>query len=110
MACGVCRKGAGRNSIFCPTCKSWIHAKCSGITGKLSKDVDFVGSRCQNGTGNNKNITKKVVLAASSLEVVNRFCYLGDMLDSSGDAESSTVTRVRCEWNKFRELLPLVTA
>ena len=31
------------------------------------------------------------------------------ILDAGGGAESSTVTRVRCEWNKFTELLPLLT-
>ena len=81
----------------------------SGILGTLSKAVNFVWSRCQNGTGNNKNITEKVVLAGSCLKVVNRFCYRYDMLDAGGGAESRTVTRVYCGWNKFRELLPLLT-
>ena len=49
------------------------------------------------------------MLAGSNLEVVNKFCYLGDMLDAGGGAESSTVTKVRSGWKKFRELLPLLT-
>ena len=49
------------------------------------------------------------MLAGSNLEVVDKFCYLGDMLDAGGGAESSTVTRVRSGWEKFRELLPLLT-
>ena len=49
------------------------------------------------------------MLAGSNLEVVDKFCYLGDMLDAGGAAESSTVTRVRSGWKKFRELLPLLT-
>ena len=48
------------------------------------------------------------MLAGSNLEVVDKFCYLGDMLDVGGGAESSTVTRVRSGWKKFRELLPLL--
>ena len=48
------------------------------------------------------------MLAGSNLEVVDKFCYLGDMLDASGGAESSTVTRVS-GWKKFRALLPLLT-
>ena len=49
------------------------------------------------------------MLAGSNLEVVDKFCYLGDMLDAGGGAESSNVTRVRSGWEKFRELLPLLT-
>ena len=49
------------------------------------------------------------MLAGSNLEVVDKFCYLGDMLDAGGGAESSTVTRVISGWKKFRELLPLLT-
>ena len=41
--------------------------------------------------------------------MVDKFCYLGDMLDAGGGAESSTVTRVRSGWKKYRELLPLLT-
>ena len=40
------------------------------------------------------------MLAGSSMEVVDKFCYLGDMLDAGGGAESSTVTRVRSGWKK----------
>ena len=50
-----------------------------------------------------------MILAGSNLEVVDKFCYLGDMLDAGGGAKSSTVTRVRSGWKKFRELLPLLT-
>ena len=42
------------------------------------------------------------MLAGCNLEV-------GDMLDVGGGAESSTITRVRSGWKKFRELLPLPT-
>ena len=49
------------------------------------------------------------MLAGSNLEVVDKFCYLGDMLDAGGGTESNTVTRVRSGWKKFRELLPLLT-
>ena len=36
-----------------------------------------------------------MMLAGSNLEVVDKFCYLGDVLDADGGAKSSTVTRVR---------------
>ena len=35
--CGVCSKGVGSNSIQCSSCQKWVHKKCSGIKGSMSK-------------------------------------------------------------------------
>ena len=102
-------KGVGGNSILCPACKCWVHAKCSGLKGPLAKSTNFVCSQCSSGAVADRKNEEKVMLAGSNLEVVDKFCYLGDMLDAGGGAESSTVTRVRSGWKKFRELLPLLT-
>ena len=99
--------GRGRNSILCPACKCWVHAKCNGLKGQLAKAINFVCSQCSSGAVADRNNEKKVMLAGSNLEVVDKFCYLGDMLNAG--AKSSTVTRVRSGWKKFRELLPLLT-
>ena len=40
--CGVCLKVVGVNSILCSTCNLWIHKKCSGITGRITKNRLFV--------------------------------------------------------------------
>ena len=50
-----------------------------------------------------------VELDGVQYEVVDKFCYLGDMLSARGGAEASTITRIRSGWKKFRELLPLLT-
>ena len=42
--CAVCRKGVGKNSIFCSGCSFWVHKKCSDIPGRLFEDPDF---RCR---------------------------------------------------------------
>ena len=49
-----------------------------------------------------------VTFAGGNLEVVDKFCNLGDMLEAVGGAEVSSVTRVQCGWNKFRDLLSLL--
>jgi len=36
------------------------------------------------------------------------FCYLGDMLSVDGDADAAVEARVRIDWNKFRQLVPLL--
>jgi len=47
--------------------------------------------------------------ASANLVVVNKFCYLGDMLSVDGDADAAVEARVRIGWNKFRQLVPLLT-
>ena len=42
---------------------------------------------------------------SANLEVVDKFCYLRDMLSVDGDADA----RIRIGWNKFRQLVPLLT-
>jgi len=43
------------------------------------------------------------------LELVLKFCYLGDMLSVDRDADAAVETRIRSGWNKFRQLVPLLT-
>ena len=45
----------------------------------------------------------------ASLELMDKFCYLGDMLSVDGDANAAVETRIRIGWNKFRQLVPLLT-
>jgi len=47
--------------------------------------------------------------ASANLEVVDKFCYLGDMLRVDGDADAAVEARIRIGWNKFRQLVPLLT-
>ena len=82
--CGVCRKGVGSNSIFCQSCKHWVHRKCSGISGRLRADLQFVCKRCKAEITDNAVFPASVMYSGGSLEVVENFCYLGDMLGSEG--------------------------
>ena len=40
---------------------------------------------------------------------MDKFCYLGDMLNVDGDADVAVENRIRIGWNKFRQLVPLLT-
>ena len=40
---------------------------------------------------------------------MDKFCYLDDTLSVDGDADAAVEARVRIGWNKFRQLLPLLT-
>jgi len=48
--------------------------------------------------------------ASANVEVVDKFCYLGDMLRVDGDADAAVEARIRIGWNKFRQLVPLLTS
>jgi len=47
--------------------------------------------------------------ASANLEVVDKFYYLGDMLSVDGDADAAVEAKIRIGWNKFRQLVPLLT-
>ena len=45
----------------------------------------------------------------ANLELVDEFCYSGDMLSVDGDADAAVENRIQIGWNKFRQLVPLFT-
>ena len=40
---------------------------------------------------------------------MDKFCYLGDKLSVKGDANAAVEARIQAGWNKFRQLVPLLT-
>ena len=50
-----------------------------------------------------------VLKDGSSLECMNRFCYLGDMLGAPGGCGEASRTRVRGAWGQFKEFAELLT-
>ena len=40
---------------------------------------------------------------------MDKFCYLGDMLSIDTDVDVAVETRIRTGWNKFRQLVPVLT-
>ena len=47
--CGVCNKGVGSNSLQYTRCQKWVHKKCSGIKGSMSKVAkSFICRGCLN--------------------------------------------------------------
>ena len=109
--CSVCKRGVGSNSLQCTGCKKWVHRKCSGVKGSLqAAHLTFVCSVCLRGTAQLTAVSKGLDVGNGTvLEKVGRFCYLGDMLNADGGADSAVVTRIRCAWKKFRELSPMLT-
>jgi len=101
--CGVCGRDVGSNSI------QWVHRKCSGIKGSMLKVMkSFIGRGCVNPV-TSTGCTSVDIGARANLELVDKFCYLGDMLSVDGDADAAVETSIRVGWNKFRQLVPLLT-
>ena len=43
--------------------------------------------------------------ASAKLELVDNFCYLGDMLSVDGNADAAVEARIQIGWNKFMQLV-----
>ena len=46
----------------------------------------------------------------SSVEIVDEFCYPGDMLSVDGDADAAVTGRIHSGWFKFRTTATFFTA
>ena len=104
LSCGVCSKGVGSNSLQCTSCQ-----KCSATKGSMSKVAkSFICSGCLNPV-TSAGRTSVDIGASTKLELVDKFCYLGDMLSVDEDADAAVESRIRIGWNKFRQLVPLLT-
>ena len=78
--CGFCSRGVGSNSLQCTSCQKWVHKKCSGIKGSMSKVAkSFICSGCLNPV-TSAGRTSVDVGDSAKLELVDKFCYVGDML------------------------------
>ena len=88
----VCRKGAGKNSIFCSECLLQVHKKGSNIPVRLVEDLDF---RCRRCLGNAQAIDGRpcveVKLADGKLDVFDNFVYLGNCICPGGSCQLATI-------------------
>jgi len=108
--CGVCSRGVGNNSIQRTRCQKWVHRICSGIKCSMFKVMKtFIWRGCVipvTGTG----CTSVDIGVNANLELMDKFCYLGDMLSVDGVADAAVENRIWIWWNKFRQLVPLLTS
>ena len=103
--CGVCSKVVGSNSLQCTSCQKWVHKKCSGIKG-MKEANSLICRGCLNPV---TSAGRTSVDIGAKVELVDKFCYLGDMLNVDGDADAAVEARIRISWNKFRQLVPQLT-
>ncbi|KAK3892880.1 hypothetical protein Pcinc_003281 [Petrolisthes cinctipes] len=80
----------------CVNCEEnhWVHKKCSGITGRLKDDKRFMCKRCKKMAVADDSDIEKVYLDGEAIEVVEKFCYLGDTIGAQGGAGAGVMARL----------------
>ena len=106
--CGICSRGVGVSSIICRSCNLWCHKRCTGL-GTFRGIRNYICLVCDGTRARTNPADDSVVTSGGTIEEVNQFCYLGDVLDCCGGAERAVRSRVATAWNKWRELSSLVS-
>ena len=103
--CGVCSSGTGCNSILCTQCNKWVHKRCSGLASFASVR-DF---RCSTCVHPPRAISSESILVEDgTIEEVESFCYLGDVIDRECSADTAAKARISSAWCKWREISSLL--
>ena len=104
--CSICGERVGCNSIQCTKCQRWDHCGCSDVPRQVSllscRDI-FV---CRTCLGHNCSVEEKLEFKRGEyvLEEVEKFRYLGDMINCYGGASEAVSERIGSAWKKLREL------
>ena len=100
--CNVCLKGVGVNSIRCIQCIQWVHARCSSERLSVKKvESSFICRRCKGELCETKQVNG-LHIDGHEYEIVDRLCYLGDMLSQEGGCEHAILKRIQTGWMSLR--------
>ena len=98
--CSVCLKGVGVNSIRCAQCVQWVDARYSRVKGSLKKvESSFICRRCKGELCETRQVNSQVNglhTDGHKYEIVDKFCYLGEMLSQKGSVIKVAVTKGKC--------------
>lgn len=99
----MCRKSVSRNALVCKDCKVWVHINsCGDVWGSLlnKKRLNSKGVRDRFCTVPFTESRVKTV-SVESLEILIKFCCLGDTLSTGGGVKGSSVAMGRNGWKKY---------
>ena len=105
--CGCCGKGVGVNSVLCVACEKWCHQRCSGLRDVRDAGDEFRCPKCVEDRDQDENLLQ-IRAGDAQVEVVDSFCYLGDVLRCEGGAEAAVRARIACAWKSWRELASIL--
>ena len=92
---------------MCRLCQKWCQKKCSEFC-RLTGVRNFVCPGCRRKGDQNNGDEEEWQAADYVLEVVDCFCYLGDMLDCEAGTERAVRMRVSMAWSKWSEISGLL--
>ena len=103
--CGVCGEWVGCNSIQCAKRQRWIHCCCSDVPTQLSLLSCWDVFVCRTCIGHNCTTEEKLEFKRGEdvLEEVEKFCYLGNLINCYGGAFEAMSARIGSAWKRFRE-------
>ncbi|XP_065321208.1 uncharacterized protein LOC135928678 [Gordionus sp. m RMFG-2023] len=86
-------------------------SKTKVMIGGENLKMEESDKACIKGIHNNDNLENGGLDIGNglTLEKVDKFCYLGDMLNADGGVDSAVVARIRQAWMKFREMSSILT-
>ena len=93
---------------YTTTCTCFT-TNCGGIRCKLKKDNNLECQTCHTRANKQTNIAEDsqgIELNGQPHEIVEKFCYLCDTIETGGGAIDSAITSIRRRWSKFRDLVP----
>ena len=94
--CSLCRKGVGRNSIFCTSRDASVHRKCSGMKSRIVNTLDFKCHKCVGLTCHiDGGPAVHVSFGDQKLDVVESVYYFGDGLSPNRSSEVITIAKIR---------------
>ena len=103
--CGVWASGFGANSTFCIRCNKWVHGRCLSEHRMMS----VVGFRCSTCLQPPRTVSDESIMVKNgTIEEVESFCYLGDVLDRGCTADAAVRARILAAWGKWREISRLI--
>ena len=100
---GVCWSGMGTSSTYWSGCKH-LGAQ-SAVEFVTHQNVDCCHGLVRVIEGHPCDF---ITLREQTLEVVDKFCYLGGIICTEGGCKHGTIAIHRFAWGKIRELLPLL--
>ena len=102
---GFAAKGVGANSIWCQCCERWCHQRCSELRNLRRAGDNF---RCPTCVREVVVVPRRLEVGKDSLEIVDSFHYLGNVISCGGGVELAVRDRISGAWSKWRELASLL--